>query len=65
MERFYFAQVCLVSCRLPVPEWTTLSRDLGNFLLLLVEYIMYPFGLYLFSFFDACDLQVCSFDGVA
>jgi hypothetical protein len=34
MERFYFGQVCLVSWRLPVHEWTTLSQDLGNFPLL-------------------------------
>jgi hypothetical protein len=31
---FYFGQVCLVSWRLPVPEWANLSQDLGNFLLL-------------------------------
>jgi hypothetical protein len=29
-----------------------------------VEYIMYPFGLHLFSFFNAHDSQVRSFDGV-
>jgi hypothetical protein len=29
------------------------------------EYIMYPFSLHLFFFFDAHDLQVSSFDGVA
>jgi hypothetical protein len=30
-----------------------------------VKYITYPFGLNLFPFFDAHDLQVWSFDGVA
>jgi hypothetical protein len=30
-----------------------------------VEYIMYSFGLHLFSFFNAHDSQVWSFDGVA
>jgi hypothetical protein len=29
-----------------------------------IEYIMYPFGLYLF-FFNAYDSQVWSFDGVS
>jgi hypothetical protein len=29
-----------------------------------VEYIMYTFGLHPFSFFDAHDSQVWSFDGV-
>jgi hypothetical protein len=29
-----------------------------------VEYIMYSFGLYLFSLFDAHDSQAWSFDGV-
>jgi hypothetical protein len=31
---FYFGEVCLVSWRLPVPEWAKLSKDLGNFQLL-------------------------------
>jgi hypothetical protein len=28
------------------------------------EYIMYPFGLHLLSFFNAHDSQVWSFDGI-
>jgi hypothetical protein len=31
----------------------------------LIEYIIYPFGLPLFSFFNAHDSQVWSFDGVS
>jgi hypothetical protein len=30
-----------------------------------VEYITYPFGVHLSSSFDAHDLQVWSFDGIA
>jgi hypothetical protein len=30
-----------------------------------IEYITYPFGLYLFFFLNAHDSQVWSFDGVA
>jgi hypothetical protein len=30
-----------------------------------IEYIMYPFGLHLFSFFNVNDSQVWTFDGVA
>jgi hypothetical protein len=29
-----------------------------------IEYVTYPFGLHLFSFFNALDSQVWSFDGV-
>jgi hypothetical protein len=30
-----------------------------------IEYITYPFDLHLFSFFNAHDSQILSFDGVA
>jgi hypothetical protein len=63
MGRFYFGQVCLVSWRLPVPERTKLSQDLGNLCYYFIEYIMYPFGLYLF-FFNAQGSQIWPFDGV-
>jgi hypothetical protein len=53
-----------VSLRFPVPEWANLSQDLDNFLLLFIEYIMYSFGLHLFSFFNAHDSQFGAFDGV-
>jgi hypothetical protein len=36
----------------------------GNFLVIFVEYILNPFSLHLFSFFDAHDSQVLSFDRV-
>jgi hypothetical protein len=60
--RLYFGQVCLVFWRLPVPEWAQLSLDLGNYYF--IEYIMNHFCLDLFSFFNAHDSQVWSFDGV-
>jgi hypothetical protein len=53
----------LVSWILPVSEWALCSRDLGRFLFLL-HIITYPFGLHLFSFFNAHDSQVWTFDGV-
>jgi hypothetical protein len=36
----------------------------GNYLVTFVEYILNPFSLHLFSFFDAHDSQVWSLDGV-
>jgi hypothetical protein len=53
------------SWRLPVPEWALFSQDLGKFLLLFCEYITNSFCLHLFSFFNAHDSQVWSFDGVS
>jgi hypothetical protein len=39
---------------------------LGEFsVIIFVEYIMFPFSSYLFSFFNTPDSQVWSFDGVA
>jgi hypothetical protein len=63
LEIFYFGQACLVSWRLPVPDWATLSQTWKVFWYYFVENISCPFGLQLFSF-DAHVLQVWSFDGV-
>jgi hypothetical protein len=54
-----------VSWRLPVPEWSKLSQILEISFYYLIEYVMLPFGLYLFSFFNSYESQVWSFDGVA
>jgi hypothetical protein len=37
MECLCFGHICLVPWRLPVPEWASLSQDLGNFLLILLN----------------------------
>jgi hypothetical protein len=63
-RRVYFGQLCLVSWRLPVTKWAKLSQVLENFLYYFIECIMYSFGFHLFSFFNAHDFQVWSFDGV-
>jgi hypothetical protein len=49
--------------KFPVPEWAKLSRDLGNFsVIILLNKIKR--GLHLFSFFSAYYYQIWSFDGV-
>jgi hypothetical protein len=65
MGRFYFGQVCLGSWRLPIPEQEKLSQIWKVFCYYFTEYVMYPFGLHFFSFFNAHDSQVWPFDGVA
>jgi hypothetical protein len=42
VESFYFGQACLVSRRLPVPEWTTCSLDVANFMLLFLNILHIP-----------------------
>jgi hypothetical protein len=41
-----------------------LSQDLEIFYDYFIEYIIHPFGLHLFSFFNALDSQVWYFDEV-
>jgi hypothetical protein len=66
MERFCFGQACLVSWRLPVPEWTTFFSRFGKFsAIILLNLLCILFGSHLLSFFNAHDFQVWSFDGVA
>jgi hypothetical protein len=54
-----------MSWRFPVPQWANISQDLGNLCYYFTEYVIYPFGLYLFPFFNAHDSQIWSFDGAA
>jgi hypothetical protein len=55
--QFYFGQVCLVSWRLPVPEWAIFSR-LGKIsVIILLNILQIPFA-------GTHDSQVWSFDGV-
>jgi hypothetical protein len=59
MERFYFGHVSLMSWRVPVPEWTTLSQDLGNVQQNVILLRMLCISLVCSSppFFDARDLH--------
>jgi hypothetical protein len=51
--------------KLSVLEWGNLSQDLGNFVIMLSNLLhTYPFGLHLFSFFNAHYSQVWSCDVV-
>jgi hypothetical protein len=63
MGRLYFGQVSLLCWNLPVPEWTKLSQDFGNFLYF-IEYITYRFGIKVFSLSNAYDSQIWSSEGV-
>jgi hypothetical protein len=68
-----FGQFCLVSWRLPVPEWAKLSQDWGNFLLLFnwIGYISLWFAPLLLQwpylsslvFWCACWVLAYSFHG--
>jgi hypothetical protein len=63
MKNFYFGHL-LLSRKLSGPEWHLSLKIWEIFCDYFVEYIMYTFGLHLFSF-NAHDLQVWSFDGIS
>jgi hypothetical protein len=65
MERFYFGQVCLVPGDFLFLNGQLFLEIWEVFCYYFFEFIMYPFGLHLFSFFDAQDSQVWSFYEIA
>jgi hypothetical protein len=65
VERLYFGHVSLVLWRLPIVDGHHFLENWEIFCYYFVQYITYTSGLQFFSFFNAHDLQVWSFDGIA
>jgi hypothetical protein len=64
MERSYFGQVWFLGGFLYLNGQNFL-KIWKIFCYYFIEYDTYPFDLHLFSFFNAHDSQVCSFDEVS